>query len=525
MTLAAEIGPDLQLLAPKGRCRSVACFLFFSAATLAFCPVSSMAQSGPVVRIGQSELIGIPETDGVSSFRGIAYAQPPVGPLRWKPPRPLALAPGPIDATRFAPACAQGDGNAQWYRSVAQAMGAEPTMISGPAQISEDCLYLNIWTPGPSSSPAQKPLPVMVWIHGGSNANGYAHEPNYMGTILARQGVVVVSINYRLGLLGFLAHPALGQDASGQQGLLDQLAALRWIKAQIGHFGGDPSRITVFGESAGGTDIALLAAMPQAKSLIARAIIQSGYLPAPAVTTRRAAQALAIDLFGAKASAPSLRAMPWQDIISLEARKLRGHFYAPVAKRPQRSTVPLLIGSNADENLMYQPKDRAGQERDLAAALRGLSYPRRQAVSALLDGVAADLPARLNAVSANQSFHCPAARFASATAAKGRRTFVYRFEKVRPGEHGLGAYHGAEIPYVFGQNDAWLRSTTKDDALSKMMQRYWLNFARSGNPNGPQLPRWPDWRGRAPRLLGLGEELVAIAQPLASLCTLLPPER
>lgn len=517
-------GHHLPWLAAKGR-RMNGLRLLLSAVVAASSPMPSMAQSGPVVRIGQSDFVGIPEEGGVSSFRGIAYAQPPVGSLRWKPPlHLLALPRGPVDATRFAPACAQGDGNTQWYRNVALAMGAGPAVVSGPAQISEDCLYLNIWTPHPSTLPARKRLPVMVWIHGGSNANGYAHEPNYMGTMLARQGVVVVSINYRLGLFGFFAHPALGQDASGQQGLLDQLAALRWIKAQIAHFGGDPAHITIFGESAGGTDIALLAAMPQANNLIARAIIQSGYLPAPAVTTRRAAQAFASDLFGATASAQSLRAMPWQDIISMEGSKLRGHFYAPVARQPLRSRVPLLIGSNADENLMYQPKDQAGQENDLVAALRGVSHTRRATISALLDEVAKDLPARLNAVSASQSFHCPAARFASATAAKGTRTFVYRFERVRPGDHGLGAYHGAEIPYVFAQDDVWLRSAAEDHALSQMMQRYWLNFARTGNPNGPQLPRWPNWRGPAPRLLGLGDAPVVMQPPLASLCTLLPPE-
>lgn len=491
-------------------------------ALLAWLAIPSAAFAAPKVRIGPQELVGIAEAGGISSFRGIAYARPPIGALRWKPPRRPAASRGRIDATRFAPVCAQDNGNTQWYRNAAEAMGADPAAIIGPARVSEDCLYLNIWTPHPRALPARRQLPVMVWLHGGSNANGYSHEPNYIGMPLAMQGAVVVSINYRVGLLGFFTHPALGDDATGRQGLFDQLAALRWIKANVARFGGDPARITVFGESAGGTDIAVLAAMPQAKGLIARAIIQSGYLPRPSVSTRSAAQALATELFGAKASAESLRALPWQDIIRLQGEKLPRHFYAPVASWPQRSNVPLLIGSNTDESLMYQPKDQAGKERDLAAALKGLSPPDLAAVSAMLEGFAADVPGRLNAVSASAFFHCPAARFASATAAAGRRTFVYRFERVRPGGHGLGAYHGAEIPYVFGQDDAWLPSAPADRALSRIMQRYWLNFARSGNPNGPGLPLWPDWRSPAPRLLALDEAIAAKPAPLAGLCTLLP---
>ena len=522
--MAAATRRCLHSSAGRAKILKGACLQFLCAALTVCLAIPSAALAAPKVRIGQQELVGIAEAGGVSSFRGIAYARPPVGALRWKPPRRLPPSRGRIDATRLAPICAQGDGNTQWYRNVAQAMGADPSAIIGPARISEDCLYLNIWTPHPQILPARRRLPVMVWIHGGSNANGYSHEPNYMGSALARQGAVVVSINYRVGLLGFFAHPALGDDASGRQGLLDQLAALRWIKANVARFGGDSSRITVFGESAGGTDIAVLAAMPQAKGLMARAIIQSGYLPGPSVATRSAAQALATDLFGTEVSASSLRALPWQDIIRLQGQRLPRHFYAPVASWPQNSKVPLLIGSNADESLMYQPKDQAGQERDLAAALKGISAPDLAAVSAMLEGFAADLPGRLNAVSASQSFHCPAARFAGATAAAGRRAFVYRFERTRPGGHGLGAYHGAEIPYVFGQADAWLRSAPADHVLSGIMQRYWLNFARTGNPNGPGLPRWPEWRSPAPRLLGLDEAVGAKRTPLASLCALLPPE-
>jgi len=265
VTLAAEIGPDLQLLAPEGRCRSVACSVFLGCDPC----VLSRFFHGPI-RAGRADwaarkLIGIPETDGVSpSFRGIAYAQPPVGPLRWKPPRPLAPAPGPIDATRFAPACAQGDGPAlaggpaAWPRR----WGPNPPRPADTAQISEDCLYLNIWTPESIIfSRAEAVAQAMVWIDGrlerrtATRMSRTTWEPFWQGKALSS-----FSINYRLGLLGFLAHPGAtwSRARAAGQGLLDELAAVRWIKARDrAHFGGDPSQIALafWGSGPGGTDI------------------------------------------------------------------------------------------------------------------------------------------------------------------------------------------------------------------------------------------------------------------------------
>ena len=173
--------------------------------------------------------------------------------------------------------------------------------------------------------------------------------------------MVVVSVNYRVGLLGFFAHPALGNGASGRQGLLDQVAALRWVKQHIARFGGDPSRITLFGESAGGTDIAVLASLPEAKGLFSRLIIQSGYLSPDAVMRPDQAARFAIGLFADDENAASLRAMPWQSLVALQQKKLSGHFYAPVADWPPRLAVPSLIGGNAAETLRYRPKTETGQ--------------------------------------------------------------------------------------------------------------------------------------------------------------------
>lgn len=499
-------------------------FLAFGACALlaVFGRGPALARPAPVVQIDQARFVGVREAGGIASWRGLAYAQPPLADLRWQDPRPLAPRQGTIAAIRFAPACPQDDGNTRWYRNVAQAMGAPPSAVPDIAQMSEDCLYLNVWAPASAVSGRAKGrvrgLPVMVWIHGGSNVNGYSHEPNYLGARLARQGVVVVSLNYRLGLLGFFAHPALGKGASGRQGLMDQRAALQWINMHIARFGGDPARITLFGESAGGTDIAALAAMPQARKLFARAVIQSGYLPRDGVSTRANAAALATGLFGADMSAASLRALPWQELVRLQQEKLSGHFYAPVAAWPMRFNVPLLIGSNSDEFLMYQPGDMAAKETGFAAELASLGPAQAKRAAALLAQVPGDLPGRLDALSSGKAFHCPSAALADTLSAQGQRVFVYRFERVRPGPHGLGAYHGAEIPYVFGTSDAWLARDQTDARLGPITQRYWVNFARTGNPNGPGLPIWPQWQAGTRTLLALGDPIAAKPLPLPELC-------
>ena len=479
------------------------------------------ALAAPVVRVGQQLMVGAAEQDGVASFRGIAYARPPVGALRWKAPQPLPKRRGRVDATRFGQACPQSDGNTRWYRNVAAAMGAAPERIAGPEHMGEDCLYLNVWTADPRAQTRGRGRPVMVWIHGGSNENGYGHEPNYHGAQLARRGVVVVSLNYRLGLLGFFAHPALGRDASGQQGLLDQVAALRWIKAHIGRFGGDPANVTLFGESAGGTNIAALAAMPETRGLFARLIIQSGYLAPDGVMRADAAVRFALGLTAEDETAASLRAMPWPSIVALQQSKLPGHFYAPVAKWPPRLAVPILIGSNAAEYLMYLPKDEAGQASGLQAELAGFAPEQAARITSLLGRKPASLAERLEAVSAAKAFHCPSAR--AADAAADPRAFVYRFEQVRPGPHGLGAYHGAEIPYVFDTEDRWLTSDASDQKLAQAMQAYWVNFARSGDPNGPGLPVWPRWQKASATVLALGETPSTKPMPQAELCALLNP--
>jgi para-nitrobenzyl esterase len=237
----------------------------------------------------------------------------------------------------------------------------------------------------------------------------------------------------------------------------------------------------------------------------------------------------ALSLTARNETAARLRAMPWQSIVALQQAKLPGHFYAPVARSvagpadgwPPRLAVPTLIGSNADEYLMYLPKDEAGQAAELKTELTVFAPEQSARIRALLDRMPGNLAGRLEAVSAAKAFHCPSARTADAAAAAGQRVFVYHFERVRPGSHGLGAYHGAEISYVFNTADSWLLSDASDHTLAQAMQAYWVNFARSGDPNGPGLPVWPRWRQASATVLALGDTVAAKPMPQAELCRLL----
>ena len=255
----------------------------------------------------------------VLRFSGIRFAEAPVGQWRWRPPRPVAdtSSDSPIDATAWPPACVQDDGNVEWYQGIATAFGQAPEVAPKKPDTAEDCLFLNLWTPDVGGR-----LPVMVWIHGGANVNGWSYEPNYRGRELAALGVVVVSIQYRLGVFGFLAHPALSAESphtsSGNYGILDQIEALRWIANNIAGFGGDPDNVTVFGESAGAGDIAYLLLSPLARSLFHRAISQSGGWPADQRRTLVDNEAQGVDfLRRAKAAdIDELRRLPAKSLLA-----------------------------------------------------------------------------------------------------------------------------------------------------------------------------------------------------------------
>lgn len=450
----------------------------------------------------------------VLRFSGIRYAQAPVGEWRWRSPRPAhPPAGGSIDATRWPPACVQDEGNVEWYQGVAVAFGAPAEVAPSRPDVAEDCLFLNVWSPDVGAR-----LPVMVWIHGGANVNGWSYEPNYRGRELAALGAVVVSIQYRLGVFGFLAHPSLTAESpnasSGNYGILDQIEALRWIQARIDRFGGDPGNVTLFGESAGAGDIAYLLLSPLARGLFHRAISQSGGWSADQRRTLADNEAQGVDFLrrADAASIEELRRVPAQALLDTAKEHFQRDYDDPPVDGWLLPAVPadllarkafeprsVMFGFNADEMLMYvgQPTAERWQH-----ALQKLPSP--GPVGDLL----AELPIaqRLDELEAATQFTCPSIALAKGFAAGGASTYVYRFDRIRAGDHGIGAYHGAEIPYVFDTHDAWLPMDAVDRDLTRRMMGYWLNFAATGDPNHDDAPVWPRWNDDG-RILSLAEKI------------------
>jgi para-nitrobenzyl esterase len=467
------------------------------------------------VRTTAGVVAGTAEPDGRGlAFRGIPFAAPPVGDRRWREPQPVAPWPGVRQATAFGPRCEQGP--------------IYDDMVFRD-QPSEDCLYLNVWTP--ARSPAEK-RPVMVWIHGGGFQAGSASEPRQDGARLAGKGVVVVSFNYRLGVFGFFAHPSLtkesGRGASGNYGLLDQVAALRWVRDNVAAFGGDPGNVTIFGESAGSLSVSALVASPLARGLFHRAIGESGaYLgrgvlePMSLAASEEMGSKFAASI-GAE-SLPALRAKPADEILpaSLEVQP----WFAPTVdgyalpRDPnalyaagEQAHVPLLAGSNADEV-------RAGvvlaREKPTA---KSFTEQIRSRFGGAAGAVLEVYPAGSDAEALESAAAFAGDMFLSYgtwkwTDVHGRTggSAVYRYEfdrkiPVAPGTKvdgvpataaDVGACHAGEIEYVFGTLDSrpdvpW---EPADRQISERMMAYWSNFARTGDPNGPGLPPWPRYQG------------------------------
>jgi para-nitrobenzyl esterase len=482
--------------------------------------------ASPEVRVGETVLVGrAGERDpAVSAFFGIPFAAPPVGELRWRAPQPAALPPGRRDATRIAPACYQDSYNTEWYRGVGKAFEANTARFPEPP-VSEDCLYLNVWTPRAQPGAG---LPVMVWIYGGANRSGWSFEPNYRGEALAGRGVVVVSLAYRVGIFGFFGHAEL--DGAANFGLRDQIAALHWVREHIVAFGGDAENVTLFGESAGAADIGYLMRSPAARGLFRRAISQSGGYHLLERRTRADMEsrglALAsalpgrLDLAGLRAAdsaaiwAASESALaddelgPSVDGEVVMAAAAEGMLAHPAA-------IDLLVGTNQDEWYMYVDENPASLDAAIA------EYP--PGSHSALRALAASEPTPRRGHDRAVTFAnmvCPAYRMAGAARAAGVRAFVYRFTRIRPGPGGerLGAYHGAEIPYVFDTHDTWLPTDEADHRLTDQVMRYWVNFARSGDPNGPGLPAWPAYDAGDPRVLALGDRVEPRAAPDHALC-------
>ncbi len=454
--------------------------------------------SPPVNRIDQGLVEGA-RADGIATYRGIPYAAPPVGNLRWRPPQPSRSWDGVRPAREFAPACMQ----------TGVSMAGE-----APPKISEDCLYLNVWT---QARRRGVDAPVMVWLYGGGYTNGSAAMPLYWGDRLARRGVVVVSFGYRLGPLGYLAHPELssesGHGSSGNYGLMDQIAALQWVKDNIEAFGGDPGNVTIFGQSAGAMSVSLLMASPRAAGLFHRAIGQSGgmFEPLQMAPHYLLAQAETDGVSFARsvgaASLAELRRLPAEKLLQGRSGRVSHPVIEPhvlplspydayVAGR--QNDVPIIVGSNAEEaNALVDLRSvRAATFADDLTRAWGPLPPQLGAAYPFSNDDEAR--AARAAFERDLRFGWNMWAWARLQAGASRKpAFYYRFAKRPPfptdsPRKDWGASHFAELWYMFDHLDQepW-KWTEPDRRLADRMSRYWVNFARSGNPNGPGLPDWP----------------------------------
>jgi para-nitrobenzyl esterase len=462
-------------------------------------PFAAGQQPEPKVAVSGGELRGAPAGSG-AAFKGIPFAQPPVGDLRWREPMPVKPWSGVRDALNYGGICAQAG--------------------RGGASGSDDCLYLNVWTP---VWPPRSRLPIMLWLYGGANATGTASTPNFDGTKLASLGVVVVTANYRIGVMGFMAHPELSAEsphhASGNYGLLDEIMALRWIRENGAKFGGDPAQVTLFGQSSGSFDIQVLMASPLAKGLFQYAIAESGQMTSYNGTMEPGrAEQIGLKI-GEALGAPKgkdalayLRSLPADKVVtvaspllptdldsdtglltSVDGWVLPRHPVAVFAAK-QEMAVPLIVGNNSREiTQQYSPADlRARIEKKYGAALAQKAFD--------VYGIAGDGQGNTDPLYGSIGAQwmtdivqrCGAIAVAQLHSAAGHPVYQYQFDRVTPGREDAGSTHGAEVAFVFGAlNRPGIAYTDADRKASDMIQQYWTNFARTGDPNGGGLPRWP----------------------------------
>jgi para-nitrobenzyl esterase len=460
------------------------------AATLAF------AQQPAPVATEYGQVQGVTETD-LTVYRGIPFAAPPVGERRWRAPQPPAKWDGVRAADKFAPDPYQGDGK---------------------GNVSEDCLYLNIWTPAKS---AKERVPVLVWIYGGGFSFGSTSTPTHNGEHLARRGVVLVTINYRVGPLGFLAHPELSAESphkvSGNYGLQDMIAGLQWVKKNIAAFGGDPDKVTIFGESAGGIAVSMLCASPEAKGLFRGAISQSGGSFGPTRATTYPGENMktladaeeAGKTFAKNAGASSIAELRHVAPAKLPAGWGSGSGWPIVDgwiipgdqhklyEAGKYNDVAILVGYNSDEGLSFS-REKTPDEyiANVKTRYGKFADDLLKAYPATADSV----PKTARDLMRDAAFGWQTWAWATLQAQTGKsKVFYYYFDQ--HGEHPAGSPeadhgtpHGVDVPYVFQTLDRNDKKLTADDfKVSDLVSTYWTNFAKHGEPNGPGVPAWPQF--------------------------------
>ena len=456
--------------------------------SFALCVGAASCQS---VRVEQGLLEGTTGTDPqIRVYKGLPYAAPPAS---WT---------GTRKADQFSQVCMQAP------------YPATSIYYSEPSPMSEDCLYLNVWTPAKS---ADEKRPVMVWVHGGALTRGAGSTPTYDGEALAKKGVVLVTINYRLGVFGFFAHPALTKESahhsSGNYGLLDQIAALQWVRKNIAAFGGDPERVTIFGESAGSWSVNYLMASPLAKGLFHRVIGESG---GAFGEMQKLAQ---VETSGAKlGSLEALRAKPADELL-----KTLGAFppnvdgwllptdVRTIFAKGKQNDVPLLAGSNANEGTTLAPWPATSKPEDFVAEAQRRFGNRADEVLKLYPSSTLD-EARTSHYDLYRdvAFGWQMRTWVRLQTKTGKsNAYLYRFSRVSPGaqKSGVGAYHAAEIAYVFQTLNPNRPFQIRDFELADQMSSYWVNFAATGNPNGKGLPPWPAYRANSDMAVEFGDTI------------------
>lgn len=522
---------------------------------------ASAVDSGPAfVHVGSGAIAG--QLQGsVGRFEGIPFAAPPLGHLRWREPQPVANWSGTRDATHPASSCMQSSAGLDTFMAplaAAYGMPFERERIKP----SEDCLYLNVFAPWP---PGEKRLPVMVWLHGGSNRVGTGADESYNGSSLASHGVVLVTLNYRLGVIGFFSHPGLTAESphhsSGNYGLLDQISGLQWVRQNIGQFGGDPENVTVFGESAGSVDATTLMASPLVKGLFRRVIAESG--PAfglgPPITLVEAekvgsavGQAAINKVPTSETAVEALRQMPAERLAELELRVITSNFknFDPNGAvvdgwlLPQTPAKAFALGKIQKVNLLagLNGRELSAFRMGAAAAAKASNKPAPQdgpmaavkkladtahplydgwtdiAVGVYLAQLMMHGDVAVDKASNDMLVACPISAEASLVTNLGARVFLYQFDRSIPGkgESTLGAFHGLEVPFVFNsfatRSWRWLPFAEADRKLSAIVETYWTNFAKFGDPNGADLPAWRAWNSDEQAYLEFSQNGAVVAK-------------